>query len=161
MRSYWAIKVTNFCMPCSSHSLDAHYWNLKGLTAVECEFPVKGTQGACTEFSQSPSGISLGEFLGKQRERNSTRRSSGRTVTERSCSVLSVCFCVLINFSNFSSVILRPWVLIQSLVFSYFKTLSIDSISGMELVSAIQTLNNRQQQIWPGLSKLWIALSIG
>ena len=32
-------------MPCSSHSLDAHYGSVKGLTAVECEFPVKGTQG--------------------------------------------------------------------------------------------------------------------
>ena len=32
-------------MPCSSHSLDAHYGSFKGLTAVECEFPVKGTQG--------------------------------------------------------------------------------------------------------------------
>ena len=32
-------------MLCSSHSLDAHYRNLKGLTAVGCEFLVKGTQG--------------------------------------------------------------------------------------------------------------------
>ena len=87
----------------------------KGLNCSGMWVPSERYAGACTEFSQSPSGISVGEFLGKQREKNSTRRSSGRTVTERSCSVLSVCFCVLINFTNFSSVILRPWVLIQSL----------------------------------------------
>ena len=40
-------------MPCSSHSLDAHYGSLKGLTAVECEFPVKGTQGLA-QNSASP-----------------------------------------------------------------------------------------------------------